>query len=189
MAKVKLNPILEQIRGQVGDLVFRRYGDGVVLSQKPDRTGAAPSAAQLAHRERFRQAAFYGRTVMADPEARALYTEAARQRRQPVYSLTLADFFHAPTVDEVDVSAYGGGTGDPVAIRATDDFAVHRVEVTLADGAGAVLEAGEAVLDGWRWVYTAQTDVVPGTTVRIDVRAFDRPGGVGEETVEVTVSA
>ena len=32
MAKVKLNPILEQIRGQVGDLVFKRYGEKTVIS-------------------------------------------------------------------------------------------------------------------------------------------------------------
>ena len=36
MAKVRLNPILEQVRGQVGDLVFKRSGENVVISRKPD---------------------------------------------------------------------------------------------------------------------------------------------------------
>lgn len=67
MAKVKLNPILEQIRGKVGDLVFKRYGEEVVISRPPDFEGREWTEAQLAARERFRQAALYGKIVMADP--------------------------------------------------------------------------------------------------------------------------
>jgi hypothetical protein len=45
MAKVKLNPILEQISGQVGDLVFKRYGDETIISRKADISGVDdPSA-------------------------------------------------------------------------------------------------------------------------------------------------
>ena len=73
MAKVTLNPILERVRGQVGDLVFKRYEDEVVISRKPDFEDPESTAAQLAHRERFREAALYGKLVMADPEAKALY--------------------------------------------------------------------------------------------------------------------
>ncbi len=63
MAKVKTNPIIEQLRGKVGDLVFKRYGDGVVVARKPDLTGLAPTEAQAAVREQFRQAALYGKMV------------------------------------------------------------------------------------------------------------------------------
>ena len=48
MAKVKLNPILERVRGTVGDLVFKRYEDEVVITRKPDFEGVAPTAAQQA---------------------------------------------------------------------------------------------------------------------------------------------
>ncbi|MDP1624579.1 MAG: oligosaccharide flippase family protein [bacterium] len=34
MAKVKVNSILKQVRGKVGDLVFKRYGGEVIISQK-----------------------------------------------------------------------------------------------------------------------------------------------------------
>lgn len=67
MAKVKLNPILEQIRGQVGDLVFKRYGDETIISRKPDMSDLEPSAAQLAAQNRFRQAALYGKMVTLAP--------------------------------------------------------------------------------------------------------------------------
>jgi len=187
MAKVKLNPILEQIRGRVGDLVFRRYEDEVVISQTPDFSGVTPSEAQLAHRERFRRAALYGKMVMADPEAKAVYVAAAERKGKPVFSLTLADFFNAPSIEEVDVSAYSGQAGDKIGVEASDDLDVQRVEVAVVDSEGAVLEEGEATRDGLRWTYTAQADVASGTTVRIEERAYDRPGGVGEESSEVTV--
>jgi hypothetical protein len=154
MARVKLNPVLEGIRGQVGDLVFKRYGDEVVISRKADPTGKPPSEAQLAHRERFREAALYGKLVMADPERKALYEEEAAAKGQPVFSLTLADFFNAPSVDEVDLSGYAGQVGDAIVIRAHDDFDVAGVSVTLTEAGGAALESGAAVEtppDSGRW--------------------------------------
>ena len=53
MAKVKLNPILEQLSGKVGDLVFKKYVDKTVIAAKADRSGVEPTEAQLAHRQPF----------------------------------------------------------------------------------------------------------------------------------------
>lgn len=186
MANVKLNPILEQIRGQVGDLVFRRYEDRVILARKPEPSGRPPTAAQAATRERFRQAALYGRMVMADPDARAEYAAEADERRMPVFSLTIADFFRAPSVDEVDVADYRGAKGDAIRIRASDDFDVARVEVTITTADGTVVEAGEATEERGHWVYTATAPVRAETDVRIEVRAYDRPGNVDTEAAEAT---
>lgn len=182
MAHVTLNPILEQIRGQVGDLVFERYEDRVILSRKPEPSGQPATPAQAAHRERFRQAALHGTMVMADPDARKAY--AAEEQRKPVFSLTIADFFHAPEIAEVDVSDYHGARRDPIRIAATDDFEVARVEVTITDPAGTVVESGAAVAERGHWLYEATAAVAAGTAVRIEVRAYDRPGGVDTETVE-----
>ncbi len=82
MARVRLNPVIEELRGQIGELVFKRYGDRVVISKKPDMSGVKPSAAQAAHRERFRRATVFGKGVLADPEMRALYEVKARERGQ-----------------------------------------------------------------------------------------------------------
>ena len=190
MAKVKLNPILEQVRGSVGDLVFKRYGDEVVISKKPDMSDREQSPAQLAAQQRFRQAAMYGKVVMADPETKALYEEAAAAKGKPVFSLTVADFFNAPSVDEVDLSAYSGAIGDEIVIMASDDFDVLGVELALSDDAGNPIENGAAVetpADSGRWVYTASAAVDAGTTVRIAVTAEDRPGGTGIAESEKTL--
>jgi len=190
MAKVKLNPVLEQLRGQVGDLLFKRYGDEVVISRKPDMEGVEPSEAQLAQRERFRHATLYGKLALADPEAKALYVEAAEAKGQPVFALLVADFFNAPAVEEVDLSAYGGQAGDEIVILARDDFDVAGVQVAISDGGGAAIEDGAATetpARSGRWVYATGESVPAGTTVRIAVTASDRPGGTDQAEVEKTV--
>jgi hypothetical protein len=187
MAKVKLNPILEGMRGQVGDLVFKHYGDELFVGRKPDRSGTQPTEAQLEHQERFRQAVLYGRLVMADPEKKALYEKAAQASGKPLFSLTVADFFNAPVVDGVDLSAYSGAIGDQIVIQAHDDFEVTRVDVSINDAGGQMLEGGSAIetpAGSGRWIYTATTPVAPGTEVRIAVTASDRPGGVAEASAE-----
>lgn len=177
MAKVKLNAVVEQIRGQVGDLVFKRHGDEVVVARKPDTEGREWTEAQEAHRDRFRQAALYGKMVMADEAAKALYEKAAKGK--PAFSLMVADFFNLPCVDEVDLSGYAGQAGDVIVIRAHDDFDVTGVALALTDGAGNAIESGAATEtppDSGRWTYAATTAVPTGTTVRIEVSASDRPG-------------
>ncbi len=190
MAKVKLNPILEQVRGQVGDLVFKRSGEDVVISRKPDFSDRQLSEAQEAVHERFRQAALYGKLVMADPEAKKLYEDAAKAKGKPMFSLTIADFFNAPSVDEIDLAGYGGQVGDPIVIRARDDFAVSAVNVALTKADGSSIESGTAVespAGSGRWVYTATAAVPTGTDVRIAVTATDRPGGTGSSEAQKTI--
>lgn len=187
MARVKLNPILEQLSGKVGDLVFRKYGDDTVISRKPGPSGFPPTPGQVAQRARFRDASFYGRMALANTDDRAFYEAVAARRRQPLFSVIVEDFLKPPVVDEVDAAAYAGSTGEPILIRAHDDVEVTGVTVTLFDG-DTELESGPATIDEWRWRYEAQTDVPSGTVVTVTAIATDRPGNTGAESVEVTTS-
>ena len=95
MAKVKLNPIVEQAHGQVGDMAFRRTpGGGTGLMRKPDMSGVIWSPAQRAHREAFRQAIVYAQAAMADPQARAAYEQAAALKGKRPFDLAVSDYFH-----------------------------------------------------------------------------------------------
>ena len=100
MAKVKLNPIIEQIHGQAGEMVFRRTRGGVSLMRKPDMSGVAWSAAQTAHRERFRQAVAYARAAMSDPQMRAAYEQEAALKDKRPFELAVSDFFHGRTIQK-----------------------------------------------------------------------------------------
>ena len=95
--KVKLNPMFEEARGQLGDLVFREIRGNTVASRKPSNNGE-PTVDQAAHRERFKQAAAYGKSVMANADTRALYETVAKNKDIPVFALTIADFFNAPAL-------------------------------------------------------------------------------------------
>ena len=179
MAKVKLNPIVEQLRGQVGELVFRRTFGKVVVGRKADTEDRDPSPGQLEVRERFRQAAIYGRMALANPTTKKLYEDAANKKGKPVFSMVMADFLNAPSINEVDVSEYTGAQGSSIFIRTEDDFMIDKVTVNISHVNGAQLEAGEAVLEAnesGRRVYAATSTIPTGTGVRISVTAKDRPG-------------
>src|SRR6266704_1509028 len=93
--KIKLNPMFEQASGQLGDIVFRAVRGEAVASRKPTVSGE-PSADQTAQRELFKQAAAFGKSVMADASVRAVYEEIAKNKNIPVFAATIADYFNAP---------------------------------------------------------------------------------------------
>ena len=178
MAKVKLNPVLEAIRGKVGDLVFRRLDSEEFVGRMPDRTGIQPTANQLAQQERFRLAVLYGKAALADPDTKAIYEAAADRKGEPVFALTVGDFLNAPAVNEIDLSGYTGQTGQTIRVRASDDVEVRGVTVTIRNQIGTVLEQGNAVwiIANGAWGYTTTTTVAQGQSVSIEVSATDRPG-------------
>ena len=186
MAKVKLNPMFEEVSGGLGDLVFREVNGKTILSRKPDFSGNEISENQVAHRERFRQAVAYGRSVLADSNMRDLYTQAADRKGMPLFAFTVADFFNAPSVNDVDLSAYVGQPGDVIKVSAMDDFGVASVQVMVSNAQnGASIETGYAVetaAGSGLWVYTATVSVPAGSEVNFNVVATDYPGGTALNT-------
>lgn len=180
MARVTLNPILDEIRGEMGDqLVFKRDRLGrTILSRKPDfGPDRRFSSSQRAHQDRFRQAAGYAREAARE---HPVYTELAQGTARSAYNVALGDWFHPPVVHRVDLSGYTGRAGGTVRVRATDDVRVARVRVTVRAG-GSPVEQGEARPEGesgeW-YVYRAQADCPVGEVV-VAAMAEDLPGHEG----------
>ena len=191
MAKVTMNPVVRFIQGKVGDVVFKRQGNGVILTQRAV-SKQPPSTAQLAQRARFKQATLYGRLVSADAERKAVYFERAQAVQKPMFSLMIRDFMNAPVVELVDVTQFTGAMGDRIVVLADDDFGVVEVRVTILGENGRLLTEGAAVEEptgSRRWVYRVEmaTSASSGQTVMeplaVRVRAVDRPGNVGEKMV------
>ncbi len=189
MAKIKLNPIVEEVSGKFGNIVFRQTGDRTILTRRPDFSGLQPTDVQSAQRERFRQAVAYGKVVIADEASRKVYENAAQDKGLSVFALSVADFLNAPSIDQVDLSHYGGKTGDPITVTTHDDFEVVAVHVALTGADSAAIEEGEAVQQAGtlNWVYTATANVPANTSVRIDVTASDRPGTKTDTQAQKTV--
>lgn len=66
MAQSKLNPVFMGLKGTMGEMVFKMYGDKVVMSKKPDMSKVKWSEKQLAAQARFREAMRYAKLMMAD---------------------------------------------------------------------------------------------------------------------------
>ena len=177
MAKIKLNPIVEEVSGKFGNIVFRQTGDRTILTRRPDFSGLQPTDVQAAQRERFRQAVAYGKVVIADEASRKVYENAAQAKGLSVFALSVADFLNAPSIDQVDLSHYGGKTGDPITVTTHDDFEVVAVHVALTGADSAAIEEGEAIQQPagtLNWVYTATANV-PANTVSPNRRNRFRP--------------
>jgi len=163
--------------GKMGNVVFRKFGKEYVMAHVPIVGDHEPTPAQLAQRGVFKIAVLYGSSVVADPAKSAAYASKARERGITVFALSVADFLHAPVVDNIDLSAYTGKTGETITIQATDDVKVAGVAVRILNTSGAVLEQGPAVTEnGTNWTYTTSSNLPVGQPVTIEVTASDLPG-------------
>ena len=101
MAIVKLGPLLQEVHGKIGDLVFRRGPDGqTIVSRAPQKKKKRSQKAQKAEKARsarqrqlMYEAHDYARAAMANPEMREHYEREARRQRKKAYSLAFASFF------------------------------------------------------------------------------------------------
>lgn len=167
---------METMRGAIGNLVFRLRNGKVIVARKPETAGRSFSTNQLAHLERFRQAASYAKAALADGVLRPIYESASKVKGIAAFPLAVGDFLNAPTVDAIVLDGYTGKSGGQIVIRASDDVAVASVSVTIRNSK-TVLEQGAAVLEQGFWRYTAHTNVDPASgSIAIDVTAMDHPG-------------
>ncbi len=101
MALVKLDPLLKDMHGKIGDLVFRRGRNGMTIisrapQKKQPKTGKARKArkAQNARQRHLLDAAhIYARTVMADPQMHSYFQKKAKRKKQSAYRLAFGDYF------------------------------------------------------------------------------------------------
>lgn len=184
MAESSKNMATEGLRGQVGNFVFRRRkADGkVFVSHHPGEQEVESSEAQKATRVKFQRATLYGHAAVIDPQVKAEY-QAAAKPGQSAYNVAVADFFHAPDIEEVDLSSYSGHVGDEIRIQATDDFGVKQVSVRIENTDATLVEEGQAVLspDGLLWIYTATAENESLSGDKITITASDRAWNVSRE--------
>jgi len=144
MTKIRFNGMVRGLSGRVGDLIFRQMPDGsTVVSHAPRKSKTKFSEKQLAQQERFTQASAYAHQAAKD---QPLYAELAENMRaQTAYSLALSDWFKPPVIHRVEQ------VENRIVVKASDNVLVTRVQVTVLDDQGQVLERGDAVRSGRDW--------------------------------------
>lgn len=167
MAKVAKNDLIKALRGALGGLVFRQMPDGSVLvSQSPDFSRRKFSAAQKNHQSRFKQASTYARFAA---KTQPIYAELARGTLKTAYNIALSDWFNPPLIHQIEWS------DGQIRVKARDDVLVTKVQVTVLDEGGQILEKGEAIRsDGDWWEFASHAN---GTMIIAE--AWDLPGHVG----------
>ena len=153
------------------------------ITSKPHRQVGKLSEKQLAHQERFLEAAEYARDQMGDAEVKALYASRITGKKQTAYNLAVGDYLVAPEVQRIDTRLYQGRIGDLIKIKAKDDFQVISVQVEITDGDGNLLEQGTAEPPQRNkrfWSFTATVDNPSLTGSVVKVIASDRPGNETE---------
>ncbi len=178
-----INVITHGMSGMIGDvIVFRQRAGKTFTSAAPRPTEHKPSAAELQHRQQFQEAIIYGKQALTDTKLKEEY-QAQAKPGQSAFNVAVADLLHAPDIDTVDLSNYMGKVGDTITIRATDDFMVTGVTISISDADGTLVEKGAAVLgsNGLDWVYTATVANLNLSGDKIVVLATDLPGNVTEK--------
>jgi hypothetical protein len=101
--------------------------------------------------------------------------------------VAVADFFHAPDIDAIDLSGYHDKPGDVIRIEVTDDFAVKEVKVVITNPDGSLVEEGFATPGavGYEWMYKATAANESLTGDRIEIYASDTPGNISVKTEEL----
>ncbi len=80
----------------------------------------------------------------ADKNALKLYTTGITPKKKSAYMVALNDHLTSPVVESINAIKYCGAIGDLIVVRASDDFMVASVTVTITDAAGGIIEQGEA---------------------------------------------
>lgn len=182
MAKVTLTGPVTVIRGKMGNMIFRQMPDGTIIvsSAPPKLTGRHKKRAKLrrsekqkAHNSRFKEATIYARYAA---KAEPIYAElAAVTPMKTAYNFALKDWFNPPVIERVE---RGGGC---IRVQASDIVLVTKVQVTVLNQDGGVVERGEAVRrEGDWWEFASQAE--GGTVI---AEAWDLPKNVTRFVLEV----
>jgi hypothetical protein len=175
----KKNLLFRGFSGQFGKQAVLRQRDGkTILSDFPVKTEMPPTEKQIAHRERFSNAAAYAELQMADAASREAYQKEARRRKMAsAYLAAVTDFLTVPEITHADVDAYRGQVGDKIEI-VVDDMSVTSVVVEIIGGNGGMIETGAAIAhdeSNTVWTYTAQAAGATWGGGKAIVKAYDRP--------------
>lgn len=187
MAIINSNPLLNGASGLFGtNVVYRQWRGLTIMAKRPaKRREISPKQQQQVNR--FAQAVGYAKRQMKMPERKALYEKGISDKKFSANGVALSDYLNPPKIHEIYAADYRGEPGGIIRVRATDDFMVASVSVTITSGDNRMIEKGEAMPRGkrglWRFTTTVRNANVPGTV--ITVVAKDMAGNETTGTIQV----
>ena len=158
-----------------------------LVTAKP-RKRKRSSDKQEENNQIFKEATQYAKIQMKNPEAKAAYAKGITPKKNAAFRVALSDYLNAPVVHYIKAPGYTGAIGDTISIKATDDFKVTAVHLSIISASGKLLERGDAVQQlrkrhMWKYATTVANPDAPGT--KIKVIAYDRPRNEGKGEVVI----
>ena len=184
MAKIVKNIVTSGFSGKLGsELVFRQVNGKTIVASTPIKSEKAPSLAQEAQREKFKEAVVYAKSVLQDAGIKQQYLEQANRRKHNnAFTAAIKDYLSVPEIKSIDVSQYSGAIGEKIYIKAVDNFKVASVGVMIKDSNDTVIEEGIAIdLDGLQWEYTVLQANANLAGSKVVVTAEDLPGNKDDD--------
>ena len=169
--------------------VIRKYRNQTVISvvTTPRRS---KSARKKASNDRFKEANNWAKHVLRDPGMKALYAKGINGKLSSAHTVAVSDYLQAPVIHYINLKDHTGAVGDKIRIKATDNFQVTAVEVTITNAKGILVEKGQATRYSrkpamWSYILTVANPDLPGTVISVIAR--DRPGNTAalEEKIAV----
>ncbi len=177
-----------ELGSMLGDRVtLRKVNNRLEVTNRRKRKPSTMTPELEAAQDKFLEATQYAKDQVDDNDARALYATGITESKRSAYQVAISDCLIAPRVHYIKVEKYFGKVGNPILVKASDDFMVTQVNIVIRDSDGNVLEQAEAKPNKrifiWKYTATAVNPSIKGTT--IEVIASDRPGN--ETTLAVTL--
>ena len=182
MPKSNSSAILDLMGLDGQDIVVSRR-DGKVVIRKFRKRRKSKSPKRKETNDNFRDANRWAKRILIQPGMKALYEKGINAKKKNAHTVAVTDYLNAPNIAYVKLTEYTGTPGDPIRIKATDDFQVVSVKVKVTDGKGQLLEEGEAERYSrkpFMWVYKATATNANLASTEIRVIAKDRPGNKKE---------
>jgi hypothetical protein len=130
MATIRTNPLIEGLSGMLGQsIVFKNLRGKTIMTNRPSPP-KKQSELQKANRSKFRQATYYAKAAMLDPDKKAYYQRKAKKLKLPnAYTAAITDYMRPVKLKETH------RTNTVVTYRISKrDFDVKRVETLPALG-------------------------------------------------------
>ena len=169
------------------DVTYRKVRNQTIVSTItiPKKS---KSLKKKACNDRFANAHLWVDRLFFEPGMKELYSKGITENKNNARMVAVTDYMTPPKIHYISLKQHTGAIGDKIRIKATDDFQVTSVNVTITDKNGVQLETGAAIQYKRKpkmWVYelTVANPEVTGTV--IEVFAMDRPENKTVEKVTV----
>jgi hypothetical protein len=169
------------------DVVVRTIRNQTVISTitKPKKSTSARKAET---NDRFAEASYWAKATLKKPGMKELYSKGISGKLSNAHTVALADYLNAPKIHYISLKQHTGAIGDKIRIKATDDFLVTAVNVTITNKNGKQLETGPATRYKRKpvmWIYTLTVANPKMIGTVIEVKVMDRPGNKTETKVMI----